>query len=142
MRFFATFARFEFALMRCNYLLARGRDKRAEADWNKLASELGDEFFSEVRLLNKVPLLISDPPKQLIVQEGAARFGPRPDPVESVHELFASARQVRNNLFHGNKMFASNRKRDATLMSEVLWLLEFVMMKLPQIRSAFDEPQR
>jgi hypothetical protein len=140
-RFFAAFARFEFALMRCNYLRARGRDNGAEADWNKLAAELGEPFFREVRDTNKLPTLINDPPKKLVVQNNQAIFGPRPEPITSAAELFVSARRVRNNLFHGNKMFASNRHRDVALMLEVLWLLEYVMTKRPELRSAFDEPQ-
>jgi hypothetical protein len=140
-RFFATFARFEYALMHRKYLRPRGRDNLAEADWDKLAADLGNTFFAEVRVTNKIPTLIGDPPKKLIVENDSAIFGPRPAPVKSTEELFASARRVRNNLFHGNKMFASNRERDATLMREVLWLLDDVMAKLPEVRGAFNEPQ-
>jgi hypothetical protein len=104
-------------------------------------NELGEGFFVEVCATNKIPTLISDPPKKLIVQDGSAVFGPNPTPVKNTGELFASAKQVRHNLFHGNKMFASNRERDVALMSEVLWLLDYVMMKMPPISLAFDEPR-
>jgi hypothetical protein len=139
-RFFATFARFEFALMRCNYLRA-GRGNLAEADWTRLPDDLGDDFFACALASEKVLTLINDPPKKLIVQDGAPVFGPRPKVVDNAPELFKAARQVRHNLFHGNKMIAVNRERDVELMTEVLWLIEFIMERLPPIRSAFYEPR-
>jgi hypothetical protein len=139
-RFFATFARFEFALMRCRYLRVNGRNL-AEADWTRLPEDLGGDFFADALASGKVSTLINVPPKTLIVQNGNAEFGPDPGPVKNAAELFKAARRVRNNLFHGNKMFASDRQRDAKLMSEVLWLIEFTMDRLPAVREAFDEPQ-
>jgi hypothetical protein len=140
-RFFATFSRFEMALMRCGYLRA-GRQNMAEADWTRLPEDLGANFFDGVAASGQAVTLINDPPKILIVQNGALVFGQKPKPVKTSVELFKSARQVRNNLFHGNKMFATDRQRDTKLMSEVLWLIEFMMDQLPYLRGTFDEPQQ
>jgi hypothetical protein len=140
LRFFATFARFEYALMQSNYLRDR-QDNSAQADWNKLVHELGNAFFAEVREVGKASVLISDPPKRPIVRHGRVEFGPAPPPVQNTQNLFVAARQVRNNLFHGSKLLASNRRRDVALMTEVIWLLDYVMEKLPSIKSAFREPQ-
>jgi hypothetical protein len=140
--FFATFARFEFALMRCNYLRTTPRGNFAEPDWDKLADDLGEPFFTAVEVSGKAATLINDPPKRLIVQDHEATFGPRPEPVGNALGLFRAARRVRNNLFHGNKMFAADRDRDVALMSEVLWLLDYVMTEVPHLRATFDEPQR
>jgi hypothetical protein len=139
--FFATFARFEFALMCCGHLRS-GPGHRAEADWTRLPEALGGEFFIDALASGKVPTLINDPPKKLIVQHGLAVFGAKPQPVKNATELLKAARQVRNNLFHGNKMFAADRPRDAKLMSEVLWLIEFMMDRLPNVLGAFNEPQQ
>jgi len=139
LEFFASFARFEYALMYSGYLTAR--QARAVADWEKLTNELGNAFFAQVSAADRMPTLINDPPKKLIVRDDAARFGPPPAPVTTTAGLLAAARQVRNNLFHGNKMFALNRERDIILMLEVLWLLDFMMERLPAVRLAFDEPQ-
>ena len=135
--FFAAFARFEYALMQRGFLTSRG--PRADVDWKKLVDVLGPTFFVEAA--NHVPTLVNNPPKKLILRNGAAAFGPSQPVAADTARLLEYARQVRNNLFHGNKMFAADRQRDAQLMSEALWLIEFVMEKHPDLRIAFDEPQ-
>jgi hypothetical protein len=135
--FFAAFARFEYALMQCEFLTSVGR--RAEVNWRKLADVLGHAFFEEAA--EHVPTLVNNPPKKLIVRDGAATFDSSPPAAADTRQLLQYARQVRNNLFHGNKMFAANRQRDEKLMREALWLIEFVMEKHPDLRNAFDEPQ-
>ena len=139
--FFATFARFEYSLLRCDYFRA-GRGKIAWADWGKLENDLGVKFFNDVLKSGKASTLIDDPPKTLLVQNNSVAFGPSPEPVKDTKRLIKAAQQVRNNLFHGNKMYAADRGRDVRLLSEVLWVLDFVMIRLPQIRNAFDEPQQ
>jgi hypothetical protein len=134
--FFAAFSRFEYALMRSRYL-QRGK-REACADWTKLAAELGDGFFGEVQRCGGVSTLINNQPKKLAVRNAAAVFVDELPPVENTADLLKSAKRVRHNLFHGNKMFANDRKRDERLMREVLWLLEFIMERRPHIRAAFD----
>ena len=137
LQFFVTFARFEYALMYAGYVADRRR--RAEPDWSQLAEVLGEGFFSAVAGSGNAGTLINDPPKRLVLDEGNVKFGRRPPPVRSTSGLLASARQVRNNLFHGNKMFAFDRQRDQLLMSEALWVLDRVMESIPPIRWAFNE---
>ena len=83
--FFASFARFEYALMQRG-LLTRAVG-RAEADWRKLADELGKDFFLEVRERAAVQTLIHAPPRKLIVVNGAAAFGPPLPPVTNLWNL-------------------------------------------------------
>jgi hypothetical protein len=71
--FFAAFARFEYSLMQREFLTSVGR--RADVDWQKLADVLGPAFFEEAA--GHVPALVNNPPKKLIVRNGAATFGPR-----------------------------------------------------------------
>jgi hypothetical protein len=137
--FFSAFARFEYALMQCQFLTSSTNGRSANVDWQKLTDALGDAFFAEAAIA--VQTLINDPPKKLIVRNGAATFGPRPPVATDTGRLLQYARQVRNNLFHGNKMFAADRVRDERLMRETLWLVEFIMEKLPEVRVAFNEPQ-
>ena len=137
--FFAAFARFEYALMRCGFLTREMG--RAEADWGTLADTLGDTFFLKVRDAPEIQTLIHAQPRKLVVRAGAVAFGPALPVVRNVYDLLASAKRVRNNLFHGNKMFAANRQRDQQLMREVIWLLERIMEDQPGLRYAFDEPQ-
>jgi hypothetical protein len=123
--------------MQCEFLTSVGRC--ADVNWQKLADVLGPAFFEEAA--GHVPTLVNNPPKKLIVRDNAAKFGPSPPAATDTGQLLQYARQVRNNLFHGNKMFAANRQRDEKLMREALWLIEFVMEKHPNLRIAFDEPQ-
>ena len=137
--FFAAFARFEYSLMRCGYLIHE--DGLAYPDWHRLSDELGNDFFVEVRDAHQIRTLIYDQPKRLIARNGVAGFGPPLPIVSNVRDLFTSAKQVRHNLFHGNKLFAANRTRDQQLMREVLWLLEQILQQRPTLKAIFDEPQ-
>ena len=134
--FYAAFSRFEYAMMQSHFLTVR---PRAAPNWDKLAIALGEGFFQQAA--PHVPTLVNDPPKKLIVRHGRPAFGPRPEPATSTSELLQYARRVRNNLFHGNKMFAANRQRDEHLIREVLWLIEFILEKDHDLRGAFHEPQ-
>jgi hypothetical protein len=137
--FFAAFSRFEYSLMRCDYLVPGQR--LAKPDWHRLARELGDGFFDEVERCGKVPTLINRQARELVVGQGMANFGPDLPVVRNTSQLLKSAQRVRHNLFHGNKLLANDLRRDQQLMREVLWLLEFIMEKQPQIRTIFDEPR-
>jgi hypothetical protein len=79
LEFFATFARFEYALIYSGYV--SDRRHRAEADWAKLTNDLGDDFFAQVNATGKAATLINAPPKKLIVEDNAAKFGQAPAPV-------------------------------------------------------------
>ena len=139
MLFFAAFSRFEYSLMQCQFLMP-GR-RLAKPDWNRLATELGRDFFAEVERCGRVPTLINQQARELLVSQGVAAFGPNLPVVTNALQLLKSAQRVRHNLFHGNKLLASNRQRDQQLMGEGLWLLDFIMQKQPQIRAVFDEPR-
>ena len=103
-------------MMQCGYL--RNVSGRAEPNWLRLGDDLGDDFFGEA--VAAAPTVVDDPPKKLVVTRGQAAFGGRPPPATNTAQLLQFVRQVRNNLFHGNKMFAANRQRDELLMIEVL----------------------
>jgi hypothetical protein len=77
----------------------------------------------------------------LLASQGVADFGPDLPVVRNTSQLFKSAQRVRHNLFYGNKLLASDLRRDQQLMREVLLLLNFIMEKQPQIRTTFDEPR-
>jgi hypothetical protein len=137
--FFAAFARFEFAMMRCGYLVQIADGNRASPDWTKLSQRLGNEFFAKATA--PASTVVNDPPKKLIVQGGEAIFGNPPSPAVNTKQLLEHLRQVRNNLFHGNKMFATNRQRDRQLITETLSLLKLMMQEIPGLRWPFGEPQ-
>ncbi|MBS0249099.1 MAG: hypothetical protein JSR61_20995 [Proteobacteria bacterium] len=137
--FFAAFFRFEYALMDRGLVLDQGRPPRAAPNWTKLGEILGEDFFLMAKKL--APTIVNDPPKTLITQGGRVAFGARPKPATNTKELLQYLRQVRNNLFHGNKMFAANRARDERLMRESLLLIDLILQRQDDLRYAFHEPQ-
>jgi hypothetical protein len=138
--FFATFARFEYALKRCSYLSKHEVGRPAEASRQALATKLGKDFFSEVQATGRAKTLIEIPPKNLLVAEhdGIAFEEGRIPPTNTI-ELLDQVWRVRNNLFHGNKRYPGDREYDEKLMSEVLWLIQFILQKKTELSEAFHE---
>ena len=62
LEFFATFARFEYALKCRSYLQSKNSEKAAKASRKILAEKLGPDFFEEVRSQGKIPTLFAKPP--------------------------------------------------------------------------------
>jgi hypothetical protein len=65
--FFVVFSRFEYTLKRAGYLLG----KQAEADWNRLAGELGQDFLTRVRVCGEATTLLDEPPKKQVARDRA-----------------------------------------------------------------------
>jgi hypothetical protein len=143
LRFFATFVRFEFAMKQCGYLRWTEDDDVALACRRKLAAALPDHFFQSVRDGQTAPVLIERPPKDLFVQDGAQpQFGDQPPAPTTTMQLLDAVWRVRNNLFHGNKMYPADRERDAALMDDALAVLDAIMQQKQDVSSAFHEPQQ
>jgi hypothetical protein len=86
--------------------------------------------------------LIALPPKHFLVNgDGGVKFGAQPAPVTNTSDLIGATWRVRNNLFHGNKMFPANRERDRRLMTDALAVLDMILEARPEVWSAFYEPQ-
>ena len=143
LRFFATFARFEFAMKQSGYLRWTEDGFVALACRRRLAADLPDHFLQSVREGQIAPLLVERPPKDLFVQEGVQpQFGDQPPAPTTTMQLLDAVWRVRNNLFHGNKMYPGDRERDAALMDDALAILNAIMQQKQNISSAFHEPQQ
>jgi hypothetical protein len=104
---------------------------------------LGAGFFQAVQAAHAAETLIAVPPKHFIVNGGdGIEFGPQLAPIETTSDLIGATWRVRNNLFHGNKLFPANRERDEDLMMDALAVLEMIMQALPDVSMAFREPQQ
>ena len=103
--FLLFFARFEYAMKRAGFL--KGDEKKAEADWDKLAVDLRATFgtSTSVKFNEAVEYLCKHPPKKQIVIEGKLDWAAaRQDQSESKSQyVLRLVRSVRNNLFHGGK---------------------------------------
>ncbi|MDP3692138.1 hypothetical protein [Bradyrhizobium sp.] len=143
LRFFATFARFEFAMKQCSYLRWTELGRIAQACRESLCADLPADFFESVREAYVAPVLIERPPKNLFVQDDAQpQFGNQSPPLTTTAQLLDAVWRVRNNLFHGNKMYPADRGRDAELMNNALAVIDAIMQRKQNLSSAFHDPQQ
>jgi hypothetical protein len=143
LRFFATFARIEFALKQLRLLRFTAEGGVAQMGQHNLVARLGADFFPAVQAAQVAETLIASPPKHFLVNgDGGVEFGAQPAPLTNTSDLIGATWRVRNNLFHGNKMFPANRERDAQLMTNALAVLDMILQALPDVSSAFQEPQQ
>jgi len=133
----------EFALKQCRLLRSVTKGDVAQIDQSRLTRNLGAGFFSAVQAMHVAETLIASPPKHFVVNEiGDVGFGDQPTQVTNTSDLIGATWRVRNNLFHGNKMFPTDRERDQRLMTDALAVLNLILEKIPDISSAFHEPQQ
>ena len=138
--FFAVFSRFEYALKRAGYLRSNSVD--AQADWPRLARELGHSFLMRVRASGEVTTLMSGPPKKQVITDGALGWETMP-PIGTAKDLFLAVRRVRNNLFHGGKYATRpepDMSRNESLIREATRLLEIALDARPDLHAIFDDP--
>jgi hypothetical protein len=103
---------------------------------------LGAGFFAAAQAAEVADILIALPPKHFLVNgDGGVEFGAQPAPVTNTSDLIGATWRVRNNLFHGNKMFPASRERDRRLMTDALAVLDMILEGRPEVWSAFYEPQ-
>jgi hypothetical protein len=143
LRFFATFARFEFAMKQCGYLRLTDHGTVAQACRERLGADLPADFFDGVRDARIATMLLERPPKELYVQYGAQpQFGSQAPPLTTTRQILNAVWRVRNNLFHGNKMYPADRERDAALMSGALAVIDAIMQRKQDLSSAFHDPEQ
>jgi hypothetical protein len=136
-RFFATFARFEFALKDQNFLSIDSKGTVA-ADWDRFAAEMSADFFGSIVASRKADTLLNNPPKKQIIVAGALDFKRQTKP-KNVVELFVAIRRMRNNLFHGGKSGdPEGKERNEQLIAESQWTLEQALHAHDDLRWSFE----
>jgi hypothetical protein len=120
--FAATFARFEHALKQSGYLKHTKPGTSAEAGWDGFANDLGEDFLTLCRDLPETATLLQHPPRLLKVDRDESVSWKKPRAIVTVRDLFQVARDVRNNLFHGERQVHSDR--DGELINAAQFLLD------------------
>jgi hypothetical protein len=123
----------ENALRNTGFCKAR---ERAEADWVAFAKSLGEEFFTEVLASGKAATLMAGRPR-MQVADGLGWKPEQAELVTNVHELFINGVcQVRHHVVHRQKFRGSeeDRQRDVALVTESLWVLQYVLEKHPKMQ--------
>ena len=135
---FAVFSRFECALKRSGYHYGDGD---AKPNWEKFAAALGPDFFDEVRNQGIAQVLIDNPPKKQVVQNGYVDWQPATQATNTT-ELFVYIRRVRNNLFHGGKYPSGpvrDMSRDQELLLQSVAVLELALRHVPDVAAYFAD---
>ena len=119
--FFALFSRFEFALKRGGFCTGAPGEK-AGPNWDTFANKLGEPFFNALQNRPETEVLFREPPRALKVGPDGEPFFEDQAAPQTAADLFVAARRIRNNLFHGEKVYFLDRDRQliaaATLVLE------------------------
>jgi hypothetical protein len=107
--FFATIARFEYALKQAGYLKYEKPGTSAEAGWTGFAADLGDGVLQQARALPELQVLFVAPPRLLKVDKDQAVSWKKARAVNSVADFFMVLQDVRNTLFHGDSRVHGDR---------------------------------
>ena len=141
--FFFVFARMEYALKATGRFVKHRRN--AEADWTKLASNLGNRFDEKATpgLKEAVEYYRTHPPKKQVVQDDQLEWDDTlPDHTSDLDLLFAYVRRVRNNLFHGGKFrgrYLAEPERSEQLIRHGLTILNNCLTLAPDLLEAFEQ---
>lgn len=141
-KFLGTFARCEYAL-KCSGF-ARGSATSVEANWDAFAASIdwhlrrvNDQAFKAA-----VGFLLAEPPRKQVLRNGRIEWKDSPpDPnLSKAQQVLLMVRRVRNNLFHGAKVWSpeyGNRARDIQLVEASLLVLEEAVQLNQEVRMAY-----
>lgn len=143
--FFIVFSRFECAMKRSG-TYARGNEQGVDPDWDKLAKDLGADFFADVQSRDVARILIDAPPMKQILQADTSLGWRDIGGVANARDLFLAIRRVRNNLLHGGKYRderdgnyteINGSERDDILLRQSLAVLELALEAVPDLAQHF-----
>ncbi len=109
--FFALFSRLEFALLASGY--SGGEiGENAWVLWDSVAKDLHKSFLTEVSADIEAAILFREPARTLIkTADGGCEFRDALIP-ETAVDVLLQVRTIRNNLFHGSKVYFTDRDRE------------------------------
>jgi hypothetical protein len=134
--FFGLFSRTEFALKRCKGFRTQRRGF-VEANWPEFAKTnniqgLYDPLSQDARAKE----LIDSPPKNRIVVGDALPWSDRPKKYGDMREVTQAPKDLRNNLFHGEKGHEEN-DRDRRLFHAAIYILNEMLNASPEVASKY-----
>jgi len=143
--FFVVFSRFECAMKRIG-TYAKGGEMGVDADWDRLAADLGQLFLDRVVAMKIAPVLIDKPPKKQIKLADGNLGWRDMGPVKNTHDLFLAIRRARNNLIHGGKYrddgsgnanMVDGAERDDVLLDQSMAVLRLALESRPDLRTSY-----
>lgn len=142
LEFLGIFARCEYALKCSGY--AQGNANEVMASWDRYSSDIDWHFqrVKDVPFKEAVTFLLTEPPRKQVLQDGRLCWKesrPNPRQRKSLQTLLM-VRRVRNNLFHGAKVWSpeyANRQRDIRLLQSGLIVLRHSIRLKEEVHMAF-----
>lgn len=141
--FLGTFARCEYALKTSGYANVRGN--AVEANWDAFSDDINDRFqrVETPAFREAVNYLLAHPPrKQFIDGHRMVWQDSPPDANRSrAWQTLLMVRRVRNNLFHGAKVWSpqyGDRQRDVRLVEAALLVLQECSRLDPRFFEAYE----
>ncbi|MFY0665583.1 MAG: hypothetical protein JXQ97_13240 [Natronospirillum sp.] len=141
--FLGTFARCEYALKGSGF--ARGGDSSVEANWDAFALNIDHNFRSVADPIFReaVDYLLAEPPRKQILRNGRVKWKDTPPDrsLPQAQQVLLMVRRVRNNLFHGAKIWSpeySNRERDIKLVKAGLVVMKWCMQINDEVNMAYE----
>ena len=138
--FFATFARFEYA-MKARGFCRRDRFGNALPDWNELKGQLGGPISAAVTSCETSAYLLEEPPQVQKYVGGYPEFKAVSLAGATVGaQALEAAKRVRNNLFHGGKHTPhSSPERDTRLIRGALNVLDACLKANANLQTEFEQ---
>jgi hypothetical protein len=143
--FFVVFSRFECAMKRIG-TYAIGNEKGVDADWDRLAGDVGQLFLDQVITDGIAPTLIGKPPKKQVKLPDGTLGWRDMGPVQICADLFLAIRRARNNLIHGGKYqddgsgqanLVAGAERSDALLRDSMAVLELALETRPDLRACY-----
>lgn len=140
--FLGTFARCEYALKRSGF--AKGSTSSVEANWDTFATAIDWHFrrVTEENFKVAVHFLITEPPRKQVLRDGRVEWkqSPPDNNLPKAQQVLLMIRRIRNNLFHGAKVWSpeyANRERDIELVMASLVVLKQCVLLNQDVHHAY-----
>ena len=141
--FLGTFARCEYALKGSGFAI--GGQNSVEPDWDRFARAFDWHFrrVQDTGFHEAVEFLLSSPPRKQILRNGRPDWknSPPNQDLPKAQQCLLMVRRVRNNLFHGAKVWSpeyDNRERDIRLIEASLTVLKHCVHLSEDVRVAYE----
>lgn len=143
LEFLGTFARCEYALKGSGF--AKGGANSVEADWDSFAREVDWHFrrINDPAFRAAVDLLLNEPPRKQVLKNGHLEWKQAPPDAKlpKAQQTLLMVRRVRNNLFHGAKVWSPeyrDRPRDIRLLEAGLVVLKHCTSLNQHVQIAYE----
>lgn len=141
--FLGTFARCEYALKRSGF--AKGSAASVEANWDAFAVAIDWHFRRSTDHAFKAAanFLLTEPPRKQVLRNGRVDWkeSPPKENLPKAQQVLLMVRRIRNNLFHGAKVWSpeyGNRERDIKLVEAGLVVLKQCASLNQEVRMAYE----